>query len=145
MKQYQVRSSFMSIKGIIILCILMLINTVFSGIIISQSLQGEWFSVLISLFLLLILVGSLVESRMVKPLGVSKENIVIGSIVVNPEALLRINVSHKQIELTQKETFIFRKVIFVNMVNLEEIKLLTKELLEFSTEHEIKIETIYEV
>lgn len=140
MKQYQVRSTFISKKGILGLYILLLANTVMAAIFLIGPFQNKWLSLIISFYLLILLVVIFIDSRTVKLFKVSKEKIILGSKVVNPEELLRITITHNQIELTRAEAVIFRKVLIIRMVNLEEFKSITKELLEIAIEHGIRIE-----
>ncbi|MCM3633541.1 hypothetical protein [Paenibacillus camelliae] len=140
MKQYQVRSTFISTKGLLIMCILMLLNVVLTAIFFSGPFQGEWFSLLLSIFLLIFLVGIVFESRTVKLFKFNRDQITLGSSVVNPDNLVKITITHKQIELTQAEKMLFRKAIFIRIVHSEELKSITEHLSKFAKEHGITIE-----
>ena len=130
----------MSTRALLIICILMLVNAMVTGIFLSGAFQGAWFSILISTFLLVFLVGILFDSRKVKPFKVSREKIILGEKVVKPDELLRITITHKQIELTQAENMNFRKLLLIRVVNSEELKSLTEKLLDFANENGITIE-----
>lgn len=139
MKQYQVRSTFISTIGLLILCILMLVIAI-ASLFLSASLHEGWFSILTSFFLFVFLVGILFESRKVKPFKVSKEKLFFGSKVFNPNDLLKITITRKRIELTQTERINYRKLLLIRMLNPEELRSLTEEILEFAQEHGITIE-----
>ena len=139
MKQYLVKSTFISTFGLMILCILVLVNAV-ASLFLSVPFHEGWFAILTSIFLLAFLVGILIESRTVKSFKVSSEKVIYGSKVLNPDDLIKITITHKQIELTQAERTNFKKLLLIRLVNAEELKSLTEELSEFAKEHKITIE-----